>query len=1258
MDETLAAERRVRVGEYHLLEELGRGGMGVVYRARNSSGEVVALKLLLDESIDRTGERLAREANARIEHPNVIRVLDAGNHAGTAYIVFEHLEGETLAEKLDQGRLSAETTCALGVQLCAGLGAIHEAGFVHRDIKPANIFLCDDGTLKILDFGVALNRGSDTDRLTRQGMVLGTPAYLAPEQARGELSIGPPADIWAAGMVLYQCLSGSLPFKRETPLASLVAGILEDVPPLESVVAEIPQALAYAIEKALEKQSQDRWTSANEMCTALRHSDLAPGETTEIGPSPRRTTEAENRVVAVVLAEALVDARAMKEISERWGAFYTPLAGQRALAVFGYETWEGDELGRAAAAALEAHGVARKLALCVRFGTRGDDGISGEVLDEAQRSLRQISSGIVVDAETGENLRDAYLLRRLDSGHLELVKVRSVRSDQVGVLTVGRADELSRLEQEFDRVRRERCPRLAILRGPAGIGRSHLLRCLRGNLAQENALVLSARCESHQRQLGLSTLAAAIRARAQQGASDAGWPSLLGQGELPSRALDCLARDAWGDASNKKVSTIFLAALLGVRTDLSSQELAAAMADPMLMADNLKLAVLDYLEGHLKQRTVVLLIDDAHLADRHSLEVLRSLLRHDGGSLLVVLAGRSDRSIDLRVSRGRGIEIELEALGRDETYQFARSMVDFELSPAIQDLLAKNTRGNPLFIRQTVLALSSSPREGRLPDDLPLPISLEAAAQSRLDQLPATEKDLCKRTALLGSSFTEAEALQLCEEASPEEIRELLRKELIRECDSFASTGHYRIDSPILSMVAARMLADDQRAETHQRAADILSCRDPVPLASVARHFEAASRHRQAGFYYAQAAIQAASRGSSEMVIECARKALELGVPPEQAFDLHMAHANALRFAGERGQHGEALDAARACAQSARDVSISNIEKARWLDRGGDWEGARASFASGILQARSSGRDEDLAFALAWYSQSLAYRGLLDEARAALREARELQVAGEHQALLADSQAQLAAVDGDLEQRLRAFRDAAEQYKKVGDVRRAAGAEVNLADAYNRLGAYPQAVTALRDGLEQCRRVGHNLMEGYALANLGYALTHLDRLPEATAALEEAAELALATDDHRLGAAVELYRARASFMEEAVGDSVRLANRAVRSAQRLQMSSIEALALALVSRITLKSGDRRAALAHASRAHAIRNALGSMEEDEAEIDIAYVTCLRSVGREQEAQGILAAAIERVEKQAKSIEHEGFRSSFRRGVRSHSTLFQL
>jgi serine/threonine protein kinase/Flp pilus assembly protein TadD len=270
-----------RLGPYEVLALLGAGGMGEVYRARDTRlGRDVAVKVLPDEFADdpdrlRRFEQEARAASA-LNHPNILVVHDLGTHEGAPYMVTELLEGESLRTRLRVGALPVSTAIDFADQMARGLAAAHEKGIVHRDLKPENLFITRDGRLKILDFGLAkllrspqqAAAASTVASATQPGMMMGTAAYMSPEQIRGQ-EVDHRADIFAFGCVLHEMLSGEQPFAGTTAADTRAAILTRDPRPLADRQPDVPAALELVVLRCLEKRPEDRFDTARDVAFAL-----------------------------------------------------------------------------------------------------------------------------------------------------------------------------------------------------------------------------------------------------------------------------------------------------------------------------------------------------------------------------------------------------------------------------------------------------------------------------------------------------------------------------------------------------------------------------------------------------------------------------------------------------------------------------------------------------------------------------------------------------------------------------------------------------------------------------------------------------------------------------------------------------------------------------------------------------------------------------------------------------------------------------
>lgn len=274
-----------KLGPYEIVTALGAGGMGEVYRAKDTRlGRDVALKVL-PESFAKDGDRLRRfeqeaKAVAALNHPNIMAIHDIGEQAGVPYLVSELLEGDSLRAEMEQGRLSQRKVVDYAVQIAQGLSAAHEKSIIHRDLKPENVFVTHDGRVKILDFGLAklARNGASTDAEsvamtltnapTEAGKVLGTVGYMSPEQVRGS-TVDSRTDIFAYGAVLYEMVSGQRAFRRDTAAETMTAILKEDPPEIAEISHPVSPGLERIIRRCLEKKPEQRFQSAKDLAFAL-----------------------------------------------------------------------------------------------------------------------------------------------------------------------------------------------------------------------------------------------------------------------------------------------------------------------------------------------------------------------------------------------------------------------------------------------------------------------------------------------------------------------------------------------------------------------------------------------------------------------------------------------------------------------------------------------------------------------------------------------------------------------------------------------------------------------------------------------------------------------------------------------------------------------------------------------------------------------------------------------------------------------------
>ncbi|MBD0348607.1 MAG: serine/threonine protein kinase [Thermoleophilia bacterium] len=360
-------------GRFELEQIVGSGGMATVYRAHDRLLErTVAIKIL-HEQFARDEDAVARfrreaRAVAQLTHPSIVTVIDRGEEDGRPYIVFEYVEGETLKQLLlREGALPVERALETALEIARALEAAHRRGLLHRDVKPQNVLLAEDGRAKVTDFGIARARGADG--LTITGTVLGTSDYIPPEQARGEPT-GAPADVYSLGAVLYELLTGEVPYEGDNPVTVAMRHVRDPVPSVRNHRRDVPERVDGLVRRALAKDPADRFASMSEViaeleaCLAGRA--VADSEATMVLPPgapvarARRGRRVARRLAVSLVSLALVAAAAV-------GAY---------VLVRGVESAADDRNGRQAGQAVGLTAVAS-------YDPEGGDGEHGERVADA-----------------------------------------------------------------------------------------------------------------------------------------------------------------------------------------------------------------------------------------------------------------------------------------------------------------------------------------------------------------------------------------------------------------------------------------------------------------------------------------------------------------------------------------------------------------------------------------------------------------------------------------------------------------------------------------------------------------------------------------------------------------------------------------------------------------------------------------------------------------------------------------------------------
>lgn len=462
----------VIAGRYEILDRISEGGMATVFRARRlPEGDVVALKILREQLASDTEfvERFEREAKAvaALAHPHMVRVYDSGRDGDVRYIAMEYVEGEDLKAYIRRsGRISSQRAAEIAAQVCDALEYAHAHGVIHRDVKPQNILLTPGGDVKVTDFGIARALSSAT--ITQTGTVLGSVQYLSPEQARGG-AVGRPADLYSLGVVLYEMVTGQLPFAGDSPIAIALAHVNQPPPQPRSVVPDLPQSIDGIIQFALAKSPSRRYRSAGEMRRDLMgETDLwkrvERERLLEYTPATTRLPRPARRRPSLVLVIALL---AIAVIGGAWGG-WRAFSGYMVVPEVTVPRFVGRSLSLAQQLA-SAEGLSLVVTDRVYSSTAPADSVVSQDQPSGKTVKRGRSVGVVVslgpEVVTVPDVQRRSLIEArlmIEQARLSIGELRETFDEQVKGGFVITQDP-----QPGARVQRGRALKLVISKGPA-----------------------------------------------------------------------------------------------------------------------------------------------------------------------------------------------------------------------------------------------------------------------------------------------------------------------------------------------------------------------------------------------------------------------------------------------------------------------------------------------------------------------------------------------------------------------------------------------------------------------------------------------------------------------------------------------------------------------------------------------------------------------------------------------------------------------
>ncbi|AKT41621.1 serine/threonine-protein kinase PknK [Chondromyces crocatus] len=1093
-------------GRFRLEREVGRGGVGTVYRAQDVvTRRPVAFKIITVTGVD-AGEqqRLSREGQilSELDHPSIVRVVAFGTleksahdpegrklEEGAAFVAMEWLEGEDLQARQRREQLSLHEALKVGRQVAGALAAAHEAGVVHRDIKPSNIIVQQgpEGAplrVKLVDFGVAV-ASKDVLLTSDNGGVVGTPAYMAPEQARGDATADARSDLYSLGATLFELIAGRPPHMGPTSIATLVRLATTPAPRLSELFLDVPSRLDDLIHSLLLADRELRPSSAREVMRALEEIGRDPNLPSL---SPAHTTEPPGTVLGTRLVTTIValhvatgDARqAELDALRAVGADALPLGADSVVAHLGVRRAYGQEAVQALDLAMLLAARGGKVGVASGRMRVERTRSAGEVVDRAVALARGAAQGrTVADATTVELTRGRFLfeprlparggevLHPLPRGAMVVVG-HSSRPREGQTPFVGREAEIITATTAFERCVEDRTPLVVTVSGPPGIGKSRLARelVLRVVERAERPRVVQLRCEAFGRAQVLGVAADLLRA-------------LMG---LPKGATVEAVEKAVRARKLRHDDQGMLPLLLANQPFPEGMDVRGAREALYLSMTELSLVE--------TTSPRVLLVEDAQWADPESVAWLDHLLgRAAGLPLFLMLMVRPAfwRDEGQRFVGRDHVRIELRPMAKRATREIARAVIgaasrssSVPVSVAVEamapqddallDQIAQQAAGSPLFAEELARVIAAGKDAATAP-------TIEAAIQVSLDALDDVTREAVVRMSVFGLSVWDKGLNAVGVRDPAAGLRRSVASELLVEQGGsrFPGTREYLFKHALVRDVAYASLGDELQKELHRRAARWLYAMGE-DSATVAQHLDLGGEHEEAASHWESAARRALATNALKDAAMMAERAYVFATDKVLAFGravlMEQAHSrldgrSSEREAGIRAMSENVYDeASELLTQGAR----ARYEQA--CGAGGDVE-AR------LVAVRDRSRELGLVDEVAQCSAVLAHcRAFAGQFQLAEQEAEHLLKLAEQEDFVwaaVDAWQTRAVVHqarGEVAAALEARRNAARAARAAGLQEREAVLTMNVGFALTTMGARREALQEVESGIARAQEIG------------------------------------------------------------------------------------------------------------------------------------------------------------------------------------------
>ncbi len=1274
MASKVAAAGSIIAGRFQLVAQVATGGMGTVHRAFDLGRQrAVAVKLLTEVGSTEAADRFRREATllSELRHPGIVEYVDAGLlEDGGMYMAMQWLEGTDLAQKLALGPLSSAQSVRLVRVVAEALSAAHARGVLHRDVKPQNVFLRegDPASPVLLDFGIATLAHVNTG-ITKTGLTIGTPGFMAPEQARGERGLDARVDVYGLGCLLFQCITGSPPFVGPSPVAIVAEVLLSTAPRLRTRVPDVPAELDDLVAEMLEKDRSARPRDALAVAERLRRIESTLKLPSHAG-APAVSGE-ERRMVAVVgvvqprtaqkgpaatvpmrglyLPRVAADHRGDLKIVDQTAAFI----------VFSSDESIVEAASRAAAAALVIARTDPELMLSIAVGpSQVRAGLDGAIV-ERLAAMATVPGAIVTDATARGMLLAKFELAHGDRGY-RLVSARVGDEPSRHVPFLGRDRELRALADTFEAVVEEGSARAAIVVGGAGLGKSRLLRELfiRLEARSPTPAVIDARAEPMRKDTPLSTIGQLVRR---------GLTVVEGAEPEEQTALLRLALESLVPREELTRVTSFLAVAADVPRPpgATSIEIGAALRDPQLLEDQIGRAFVSVLTGFVRQAgAVALIVDDAQWMDSVSARIVGRAVRKLQETPLCFLAFARPELDDRLPHALRDVPLERIQLGglpKKAAEKLVRGALGEDLPQPVLERIVQQGEGSPLFLQELV-EFALERRSDRVPT------GVLATLEGRLLRLEPTARKVLRAASVFGETFWSGGVAALLGEGSTEAkaldawLVFLVERDLLtlRRTTRFPRETEFAFRHSLMRDVAYTMLTPEDRARGHRLAAAWLEAageREPTILAT---HLDAAGEATSAAKQWARAARIAYERNDAARAVECAERSLLQGASGRDRAETLVVMTNALSWTGqvERAeQRGlEAVASFIPGSQGWVDAMSALLRIQARSDEGAAVEGTRklveAVRRDPSLHPVAEPLSAIIPVALRRGLHALAadVLGVLGEAalahapndpavRASILRCRSWQ------ALFDWDYARCAACDAE----------ALDCFSRAGDQRQACQSYFDLGFDFMMLADYERARQIFEEARSEAKRLGMEGLEHLIEHNLSFTLHRLGHSEEALAMQRRC----IASANERRDRVGEGHARRylAIILQES-GETAAASDEFERSLRCGEGMSIRWDTLARLGLLALTQGNLPLARLRITEAtHGLKE-LRNAEDGDMMIRLASIELARTEGDDARMYAELAEAKKKLMETADRIPTPEHRASFLERWPEHARLLVL